>query len=215
MDVCAAFCVGWTETLVGFPFLTAKVLTQNGHKWWGHPFQRYYQGVRYPLLSSVGFNTLVFPLKDRLTPYTGSYALSGAIAGLVVAPQMFFIDTFTIRRQTNQAVNLKMFRGARGFGMTAGRETLALSTYFGTYHKMREHYGSMVSGGTAGLANWTLSFPLDTLRTRQIARRCSVREAFKMGHLWRGFPIAATRAVVVNAVSFSVYECVGGRQTTC
>jgi len=206
MDVCAAFCVGVSETVVGFPFLTAKVLKQNGHKWYGHSFRRYYQGVKYPLLSSVGFNTVVFPLKDRLTPYTGSYAASGAIAGLVVAPQMFFIDTFTIRRQTDQNVSFKMFRGARGLGMTGARETVALSTYFGTYHRMRENYGSLISGGVAGLANWSLSFPLDTLRTRQIAQRCSVSEAFKMGGLWRGFPIAAARSIVVNAVGFTIYE---------
>ena len=89
MDVAAAFCVGWSETLVGFPFLTAKVLVQNGHKWWGHPFRRYYQGVKYPLMSSVGFNMVVFPLHDRLYPYTGSYALSGLLSGLVVSPQMY------------------------------------------------------------------------------------------------------------------------------
>jgi len=210
MDIVGGFCVGWSEVLVGYPFLTAKVLTQNGLPWWGHSLRRYYQGVRYPLVSSVGFNTVVFPLKDRLYPYTGSYALSGAIAGVVVAPQMYFIDTFTIRRQTNQGVGLKMFKGARGFGMTMGRETVALSTYFGVYHKMRENYGSLISGGTAGLANWTLSFPLDTLRTRQMAQRCSVSTAWKMGRIWKGFPIAATRAVVVNAVSFSVYESIKG-----
>ena len=127
---------------------------------------------------------------------------------MVVAPQMYFIDTFTIRRQTNQDVGLKMFKGSRGFGMTMGREVVALSTYFGVYHKMRENYGSLVSGGTAGLANWTLSFPLDTIRTRQMAQRCSVPTAWRMGRIWKGFPIAATRAMVVNAVSFSVYESI-------
>ena len=60
---------------------------------------------------------------------------------------MYFIDTFTIRRQTNQGVSLSMFKGSRGFGMTLGREVVALSTYFGTYHKMRENNGSLVSGG--------------------------------------------------------------------
>ena len=210
MDILGGFCVGWSETLVGYPFLTAKVLTQNGYKWWGHPLRRYYQGVRYPLMSSVGFNMLVFPLKDRLYPYTNSYALSGALAGIAVAPQMYFIDTFTIRRQTDQSVSLKMFKGSRGFGMTVGRETVALSTYFGVYHRMRENYGSLVSGGVAGLANWTFSFPLDTMRTRQMAQRCSVAEAWRMGRIWKGFPIAACRAVVVNAVSFSVYETIKG-----
>ena len=208
MDILGGFCVGWSEVLVGYPFLTAKVLMQNGYPWWGHPLRRYYQGVRYPLVSSVGFNMVVFPLKERLYPYTNNYALSGALAGVAVAPQMYFIDTFTIRRQTNQGVGLSMFRGSRGFGMTVGREVVALSTYFGTYHKMRENYGSLISGGVAGLANWTLSFPLDTLRTRQMAQRCSLSEAWRMGKIWKGFPIAAARAVVVNAVGFSVYETI-------
>ena len=210
MDILGGFFVGWSETLVGYPFLTAKVLTQNGHQWWGHPLRRYYQGVRYPLVSSVGFNMLVFPLKDRLYPYTGSYVMSGALAGIAVTPQMYFIDTFTIRRQTDQGVGFHMFRGSRGFGMTMCREVVALSTYFGTYHKMREHSNSLVSGGVAGLANWTLSFPLDTMRTRQMAQRCSLSEAWRMGRIWKGFPIAACRAVVVNAVGFSVYETIKG-----
>ena len=195
---------------MGYPFLTAKVLSQNGYPWWGHSLRRYYQGVKYPLVSGVGFNMVVFPLKDRLYPYTGSYFISGALAGVAVAPQMYFIDTFTIRRQTNQCVGLNMFRGSRGFGMTVCRETVALSTYFGTYHKMRENYGSLISGGTAGLANWTLSFPLDTLRTRQMAQRCGVSTAWRMGYIWKGFPIAAMRAVVVNAVGFSVYDSIKG-----
>jgi hypothetical protein len=206
-DVAAAFCVGWSETLIGFPFLTCKVLSQTKAPIWGHPIKRYYQGVRYPLCSAVGFNMLVFPLKDRTYPYTESYVLSGALCGLAVAPQMYFIDTFTIRRQTDQKVSLNMFRGSKGFGMTAGREVVALSTYFSSYHYMRDNgHGTLLSGGVAGLVNWTLSFPLDTMRTRQIAQRCSVREAFRKGPLYNGFSFAASRAVLVNAISFSVYE---------
>ena len=90
--------------------------------------------------------------------------------------------------------------------MTLARESLALSVYFSTYHWMRRDWGSLVSGGAAGLANWTLTFPLDTIRTRQIAQRCTILQAFKQKKLWRGFPIAAARAVVVNAASFTVYE---------
>ena len=195
---------------MGYPFLTAKVLRQNGYKWWGHPLRRYYRGVKYPLVSSLGFNMVVFPAKERLYPYTGSYFVSGALAGVLVTPQMYFIDTFTIRRQTNQTVSLSMFRGSRGFG-NAGARGVGAVDLLCTYHKMRESYGSLVSGGAAGLANWTLSFPVDTLRTRQMAQRCSVTEALRMGGLWRGFPIAAVRAVVVNAVGFTVYESVSSR----
>ena len=206
MDVAAAGAVGFSETIVGFPFLTAKVLLQNNHKWWGHSIKRYYRGVKYPLFSSVGFNMVVFPLKERFYPHTQSYWLSGALAGICVAPQMFFIDTYTIRRQTNQNVGLQMFKGSKGFGMTLARESVALSTYFGVYHKVRENHNSFFSGGVAGLANWTASYPVDTIRTRQIAQRCSIVEAAKQRKFWRGFPIAAVRAVLVNAVSFTVFE---------
>lgn len=113
---------------------------------------------------------------------------------------------FTIRRQTNQNVSFRMFRGAKGLGMTAARESVALSVYFPTYYFFREDCGSFVAGGLAGLANWTLSFPLDTLRTRQIAQKCTVRQALKQKRLWHGFTITAARAIVVNAASFTVYE---------
>ena len=170
MDIFAGFCVGWSEVLVGYPFLTAKVLVQNGHSWWGHPLHRYYQGVRYPLVSSVGFNTVVFPLKERLYPYTGSYFVSGALAGMVVAPQMYFIDTFTIRRQTNQGVGLRMFRGSRGFGMTLGREVVALSTYFGVYHKPgkpKPYQAQVRRGGT--------TVQLGSFATAEAAALCIAR----------------------------------------
>jgi len=206
MDVAASCVVGVSETLVGFPFLTAKVLMQNNRKWFGLPIKRYYQGVKYPLFSSIGFNMIVFPLKERFYPYTNSYWTSGALAGLCVAPQMFFIDTYTIRRQTNQNVSLQMFKKSKGFGTTVARESVALSTYFGVYHKVRENHNSFFAGGVAGLANWTTSFPLDTVRTRQIAQRCTIIEAAKQRKFWRGFPIAAVRAVIVNAVSFTVFE---------
>ena len=203
----AGFCVGWSETLVGYPFSTVKTLIQNKQKWWRLPFMRYYKGVKYPLMSSVGFNSVVFPLKDHLhDEYRLNYATSGFIAGLVISPPMYFVDTYTIRSQTNQTVSLSMFRGSKGFGSTMLRESVALSAYFGCYHKCRKTQNSFVSGGLAGLFNWTISFPIDTIRSRQIAQRCTIRTALSQGRLWRGYSIAACRAIIVNACSFTVYE---------
>ena len=65
-ETAAGACVGLSETLVGYPFMTAKVLIQNRQPFWGLRWRRYYQGVKYPLVSSVGFNTLVFPVHDAL-----------------------------------------------------------------------------------------------------------------------------------------------------
>ena len=182
MDVVASFCVGWSETLVGYPFVTAKVLLQNG-KSWRQPFLHYYRGVKYPLMSSVGFNMLVFPVHARLYKDWGHVG-AGAIAGLVVSAPVYFVDTFTIRRQTNQSVSLSMFRGSRGLGMTFGREVLAMGTFFGTYHKVREGSNSFVAGGCE-FGQLDLDLSSRSLRTRQIAQRCSVGEALRQRRLWR------------------------------
>ena len=92
--------------------------------------------------------------------------------------------------------------------MTMAREMIDLSLYFGTYHWMRDdlQYNSLIAGGTAGLTNWTASYPLDVIRSRQIAQRITIKEAIKMGNFWKGYPIAASRSVIVNAISFTVFE---------
>ena len=205
-DFLAASCVGFSETFFGYPFMTAKVLIQNKQPWWGHNWKRYYRGVKYPLFSSVGFNTVVFPVEYRSYSYTQSHFLSGVLAGLVVTPQMYFIDTYTIRAQTNQFVGLNMFRGSKGFGSTVTRETLALGVYFETYHRCVDQMGSFVAGGLSGLMNWTATFPIDTIRCRQIALRCSVMDAIRMGFLWKGYSVAAARAIWVNSISFTVFD---------
>ena len=207
-DILAGACVGWAETLVGYPFVTCKVLLQNNMPWWGHRFTRYYQGVKYPLVSGVAFNMMVFPLHEVLAPHTG-HALAGAVCGAAVAPQVFFVDTFMVRRQTNQRIHARMFKGARGLRMTLAREIPAMTAFFGVYHAAREQHNSLVSGAAAGLANWTLTYPLDTLRNRQIAQKCSVKDAWAKKQLWRGYPLAAARSIVVNAVSFTVWEFLG------
>lgn len=208
-EIAAGFCVGWSEALVGYPFWTCKTILQNNQSLRSITLRRLYQGVQFPLMSSVAFNTVVFPLKDYLHDTHGvPYALCGAVAGVVVAPQTCFFDTFTIHRQTNQTIHRHMFRGAKGLGMTALRESAALSAYFSTYHAMRDDYGAFMSGAAAGVINWSLTFPVDTVRTRQIAQKCDIPTALRQGRLWKGLRFALARAAVVNAVSFSIYEFV-------
>ena len=209
MQVVSGSFVGWSEVAVGYPFWTCKTLVQN------HQFdvraltlRALYRGVRYPCVGSVAFNTVVFPCKDYLhDAHRLSYAAAGALAGLLVTPQTFLLDTCTIRSQTRQPVTRQLLRGARGFGMTAMRESTALSVYFGAYHAMRDRHTPVpLAGAGAGALNWAVTMPLDTLRTRQIAQKCDVRTAWRQGKLWAGFSFALARAAVVNACSFSVYE---------
>ena len=96
-----------------------------------------------------------------------------------------------------------------GFTANVCRESLGMTTYFTFYDCSKNAgYNSFISGGFAGLMNWTFSYPFDVIRTRQIANRVSFVNAIQMGHLWNGYFICAGRAVIVNAVNLSVYESV-------
>jgi len=205
-DFFPAFCVGLSETLVGYPFMTAKVRIQNGQSWRNLKFHEYYRGVKYPLCSSLAFNLVVFPTHAFVFEKTGNHALAGAVAGVAVTPQAFVIDTLTITRQTNQPVSRGLFHRPRGFVTTLSREMIALACYFDMYYRLRETTGTFVAGGAAGLFNWTMTYPIDVIRTRQVAQRISAWEALQGGQMWKGFRIAAARAIVVNAMSFTVYE---------
>ena len=69
-------------------------------------------------------------------------------------------------------------------------------------------FNPLIAGALAGLANWTMTYPFDIVKSRQIAQDVSIKDAIKMGKLWKGYPVCATRAVIVNAVNFWTYETV-------
>ena len=94
------------------------------------------------------------------------------------------------------------------FGQLLPEKQLAMTVYFGTYNSLKkEGYNPMISGVlAAGLVNWTATYPIDVVHARQIAQHISIKQSIKQGNLWRGFPVCATRAVLVNATTFSVYE---------
>ena len=101
-DIISAFAVGISETLIGHPFNTAKVLIQNKKPWLGLPLKHYYRGVKYPLMSGTFFNMLVFPIKERSYQYTNSYFLSGILAGIIVTPWYVFYRYF-YNKKTNKS----------------------------------------------------------------------------------------------------------------
>tara|TARA_Y100000992_G_scaffold300645_1_gene269723 strand:+ start:295 stop:939 length:645 start_codon:yes stop_codon:yes gene_type:complete len=208
-DILAGAAVGVSQTLVGHPFDTAKTLIQNKKPWIGLSFSSYYKGWRFPLVAGTVFNCTVFPIYERTVNYTQNSFTSGFLSGIIVSPFVYAFDVGKIKQQTSQTIKLSDFYKTKGLASTYYRETLAMGTYFGSYFYMKEkEFHPLISGGVAGLCNWTLTYPLDSIRSRQIAQNITIKESIQQGKIWKGYSICAVRAVIVNAISFWVYETV-------
>jgi hypothetical protein len=210
-DVASAVCVGVNQTAIGHPFDTAKVLQQAGRRWYGFAPAHYYRGVAYPLASSVVFNATVFPTYEAARRRWGSVPFAGLVAGACVAPLSTLTEGAKIARQTGLPVTLAV--ATRGAPTMLLRETVFLPTYFTTYAYLHEACGipPFVAGGASGLAAWTVCYPVDVARTRQVVSNVGFATALRQGSLWVGFGACAVRAVVVNATNFAVYEHVRAR----
>ena len=209
-DFISAFCVGIAQTSIGHPFDTAKVLIQNNKSLKQLSFKHYYKGWKFPMTTSILFNCTVFPVYERTIEYTNNRIISGALAGTAATPFIFCSEIGKIRKQTNQPISLQTFLKSRGRISTFARETIAMSSYFGMYKYAKDdlEFNPLFSGAYAGLATWTLTYPFDIISSRQIAQGLTIPEAIKIGKLWNGYSICATRAIIVNAVNFWTYESV-------
>ena len=194
--------IGFVQAGIGHPFDTVKTLIQNGQSFRNLRPLEYYRGVAYPTAASLAFNVTTFPVFSYMQAKTNNNAyISGAIAGVAIAPIDYAFDVGKIRRQTLTKVPLHF----RGVTLTCIRTVMAMSVYFGVYVDLTQTTGPLIAGAAAGLANWTITYPLDIVSTRQIAGNLLIREAIH-GGLWRGYLPCAMRAILVNSATFYVYE---------
>jgi len=206
-DIIASIGVGLNQIFFGHPLDTCLTLLQNKKKWRGLPIKSYYRGYKYPLCSSILFNSTVFPIYNRTKDYTNSGAISGLLAGVCVSPMVYLSEVGKVKTQTQQKINYKDFLYTKGKAAIFARESLAMTAYFGTYDYCKNlNFHPLLSGAVAGISNWTLTYPIDVIKSRQIAQNLTIKEAYQFGKLWKGFPICATRAIIVNATNFYVYE---------
>ena len=135
--------------------------------------------------------------------------LSGFLAGLCISPMVFLFDTGKILRQTKQEVSIIKILKRNGKLGTFYRESIAMTFYFSTYDFLKEkNYHPMIAGAGAGITNWSITYPIDVIRSRQIAQNISFIHAYRVGNLWKGYSLCATRALLVNAGIFYTYDTV-------
>lgn len=200
---------GIFQAMVGHPFDTYKVMMQN-NKLTVRTFKETnpFRGIKYPMMSSIVVCSLTFGVhnycKTQLSLRDG---VSGFIAGTLATPLVYIADFGKIKAQMGLPVTWKYIFRNKGLFSTFLRESIAFSAYFEAYNFFKSNdYPIMLSGALAGLCNWTLSYPTDVIRTRQVAYNFTFKEAFKIGKLWNGYLPCAVRAIKVNAVGFYVYD---------
>lgn len=198
---------GFGQTILGHPLDTIKVRYQNGVSLNGLKPQHYYRGITYPLISSSIINSIIFGVYHNTIDKTNNKIISGMLSGAAASPIVYLFDLYKTKRQMGYKVNLKTFMNNKGFPSAFSRETIAFASYFVSYDYFKDKgMGILLSGSLAGALNWTITYPLDVIRNRQMSNNISYIEAYKQGNLWKGYNICLGRALLVNSVGFYLYE---------
>jgi|TARA_B110001469_G_scaffold126816_1_gene145534 solute carrier family 25 (mitochondrial carnitine/acylcarnitine transporter), member 20/29 len=209
-DFFAGGANGIVQTLIGHPIDTIKILQQTNH-----PLHRniihYYKGISYPMTFNLFCSGMTFSIHNNYNHYLNlnCHYMSGFLSGLTMAPIIYYVDVGKIHYQINpkKPFSFLKFKATNGMIATLGRESLATSLYMGVYFNYSQIYGPLLSGGVAGLLSWTISYPLDVIKTRQMNNvNLNFFQAMNMGYLWRGYTICAIRAILVNACGFWAYD---------
>ncbi len=198
---------GIVQVLVGHPFDTMKVIVQNNSNINQFSIKNLYRGVQYPLPQSIICNSIVFSTSDFFDQYLNNKLCSGFISGMLVTPIIFYLDIGKTKEQLKIPYRCGDFLKTKGFTSTIIRETSAFSLYFYTYDQCRKNdFSIMFSGSMSGVASWSLTYPIDVIRNRQIAKNITMYEAYKLGNLWRGYHYCILRSIITNAAIFYTYE---------
>jgi len=202
-------CNGISQAFVGHPLDTIKVLQQNNVHWKSLKFIELMRGIKYPIYYKIVTKSLCFDL-DKKINIKNDFARN-AVVGLYLAPFTHGIDLFKIYRQNGRSIkqiSYYDFINYRGFFCTLTRDVLSYSFYIPTFMIMKKNdYNTVVSAAVSGFVNWSVSYPIDVIRTRQISNnKNTLRQSINMGPLWRGYNICALRGALTSVIGFLVYE---------
>lgn len=197
--------VGMVQTIVGYPLDTLKVIRQKEKYIKLVPLNpvRLYKGIQYPLLGNSIVNGISFYTYNKTYQYTKSVTISGFMSGVCISPVLNIIEVYKVRSQLLLPMYERLFLA---YKYTLLRESIACSFYFSTYYKLKDNnINSFIGGALAGVASWTSTYPIDVIKTR-IQSGIVLKEAINMGNYWRGYNFCIFRAILVNGLSFGIYD---------
>ena len=207
-DLLIGCCAGATQVIAGHPLDTVKVLQQSGNSWKGLMLKDYYRGGLATLPNAVMKNSIIMPVFFKIREKTDNDFISGGIAGLVSAPTQYMFDFMKIKKQTYKKYEMKDIIRGKGKVLTMTKESLGFGLYFKSYYYCKDELklSAPISGGISGLSLWSILYPLDTLKTRQISGDIKLKDALKKGRLYSGFGPCVLRSMVANSAIWTVVD---------
>ena len=201
----SGFISGIAQTIISYPLDTIVVYKQTGQNISNIKLKNIYKGVQYPLLTSGLINSLCFGINNSVYKHTHNHFISGSITGLITSIIITPVELYKIRSQRLKNITINPFVGLK---ITATRELVASSIYFGVYNTLIDNnINTFISGGITGCISWTISYPIDVIKTRIQSSECiTIFESIKMKNLWHGISVCLYRAFIVNAIGFYIYE---------
>lgn len=215
-EIIAGGLAGFTQTLIGHPLDTVKVLVINRKK---IELRNLYRGSLSPMTSSVFVNAQTFYSYNYLRERNWNIFNSGFITGIGISFIECPSELVKIRMQIGKSTYSQAIReiGWRhlyhGITATCGRNSIALALYFSTYEwgmnslSFDPSYNSLISGGLAGVICWTIPYPIDCIKT-QIQSDLTYKAKPNFKNLYRGFLPCIARSFIVNPFIFLTYETV-------
>ena len=212
-SIYAGFISGISQTIIGHPLDTIKTWSQNSIELKKPPMniKNLYKGISYPLIQNpLLISTSFFSnhyIKEKTDNVYLSSSITGILSGIISTP----IDKYKIMRQQKLEYKLSIrnfIRSYKNMPIMMMREIPANFIYYSSFDHMKKNdIPVFFGGGIAGILSWTLTYPLDTIKSRLQSNSCStIKEAFMKKKLFNGLMPCVQRAFIVNSFGFYIYE---------
>ena len=208
---------GVVKTIISHPFDTVKTWKQNcSLNTPKFTIPNLYRGIKYPFFQNSIVVCTTLSTNEYFKRKTDNIIMSSFLSGVITTIITCPLDTLKIAEQQHlkRVFNFtEMMKMYKNLPISLVRKVTGNVIFFTTYNETKKNnLPYFVSGSLAGCASWSVTYPVDTIKTRmQTGLYNSIGDAIKERKLYRGFGICITRAILVNGCGLFVYETMLGK----
>lgn len=229
--IISSFLAGSVQTILGHPLDTIKTRIQIDNSnikkvikniKLNENYLHLYKGAFMPLIGTCILNSFLFSYHYNLNNIINNHFISGFYTGLlngiILSPFELIKCKFQNNRTKKKNKLYNIFKSIKnkeillynGVLLSALRDSIGISIYFGTYETFQKYNNNpLINGGLAGCLSWIYSYPIDVIKTKkQISNNniSNIIKHMKPQNYINGISIVIIRAFIVNSGIFYTYE---------